>query len=127
MSATRAPSLTIVTHTRRLLLSSGCDDRCRKKGDHVMETISPAPSVVTEVTAEDVFRFSLYHTFHDPGQRWRVWVSYLVAVAGVVWNLAYQVPTSLAVLAGVAMACAAPFLYRSYLRCEANRAVRDSP
>jgi hypothetical protein len=92
-----------------------------------VETASLAPSVVTEVTAEDVFRFSWYHIFHEPNQRCRVWISYLVVVTGGVWNLAYQLPASLVVLIGAAIAGAAPFLYRWQLRSEAHRAVRIAP
>ena len=92
-----------------------------------METVSPAPSVVTEVTAEDYFRFAWSHNFHESSLRRRVWGSYVVAVAGMTWNLSYQIPASLAALAGVAMACAAPFLYRWHLRYEASRTVRAAP
>jgi hypothetical protein len=92
-----------------------------------MEIARPTPTVVTQVTAEDLFQFSSYHLWHEPNQRYRVWASYLVAVAGVPWILANQVPFSLALLAGAAVAVAAPFLYRWYLRCEANRAVRAAP
>src|SRR5438128_1954575 len=75
----------------------------------VMNTANQRPTVTTHVTAEDLFRFSWYHIFHEPEQKWRAWLSYFIAVAGVVWTLAPMISMGLAILAGVAMACGAPF------------------